>query len=287
MKIDGRKIAEEIIERLKNKVVLNDQAPLEIKFLTGQAQGKILPNKILAVVYVGENPASEAFIKQKKKVAEELGVDFRIYRFSGEMSNDKLRAEVVRIARQGAVGGVIVQLPLPEKFNRQKILNAAPAEKDVDVLSEKAWGVFSLGRGAVLPPAVGVVEEILLIFNFQLSTSCVAVVGAGTPVGKPVAAWLSGKVKKLAIFDEGSDLGELSEYDLVVTGVGKGEIIKPEFLKEGASVIDFGYEGGRGDLDASDESKLEKLAFWTPTPGGTGPILVAKLFENFYKLNRN
>ncbi len=285
MKIEGKKIAAEIMERIKEG-------------MDSRLRGNDKP-LVLAVIYVGENPASEAFIKQKKKVAEELGIGFRVYEFSEEVSNEKLREEVVRIAGQGTVEGVVVQLPLPEKFNRQKILNAVPTEKDVDVLSEKAWGAFSLGRSKVLPPAVGVVDQILNIEGIDsrfsstaLTTSrgndiVVGVVGAGMLVGRPVAAWLSGKVKKLTIFDEGSDLSELSEYDLVVTGVGKAGIIKPDYLKTGGGVIDFGYEGGKGDLDASDEERLEKLAFWTPTPGGTGPILVAKLFENFYKLNRD
>lgn len=287
MKIEGKKIAGEVMGRIKegmdSRFCGNDK-PL-----------------VLAVVYVGENPASEAFIKQKRKAAEELGVDFKIYRFGGEISNEKLREEVGRIAGQGVVGGVIVQLPLPERFNRQKILNAVPVEKDVDVLSEKAWGAFSLGRSKILPPAVAVVEEILSAFHFRLSTSCVGVVGAGTLVGKPMAVWFTGKVKQLTVFDEGSDLAELKDCDLVVTGVGKAGIIKPDYLKTGGGVIDFGYDSKGspstssgynskrviGDLDASDESKLEKLAFWTPTPGGTGPILVAKLFENFCKLKWN
>ena len=101
------------------------------------------------------------------------------------------------------------------------------------------------------------------------------------------------KAKELAVFKKGSDLSELKNYDLVISGVGKAELINPEMLKNGAGVIDFGYstdESGkiRGDFDASQienyKLKIENL-WYTPTPGGTGPILVAKLFENFYKLN--
>ena len=110
-KIDGKKIAGEIVEKLKEKEK---------------------PEKILAAVYVGSNPASEAFLKVKEKAAKELGVDFRVYSFSESISGEKLREEVGRISKMGVAGGVIVQLPLPDKFNKQKILNAVDLEKDVD-----------------------------------------------------------------------------------------------------------------------------------------------------------
>jgi len=264
-KIDGKKIAGEIVEKLKEKEK---------------------PEKILAAVYVGSNPASEAFLKVKEKAAKELGVDFRVYSFPESISGEKLREEVGRISKMGVVGGAIVQLPLSDKFNKQKILNAVDLEKDVDVLTEKSLGAFYAERSAVLPPAVGVIKEVLEREDIlkNLGEKKVAIVGAGFLVGKPAAVWFLGKVAEVAVFDKGSNLNDLEKYDLVVSGVGKAGLVKPEFLKEGAGVIDFGYDGGKGDLDASDEKKLEKLTFWTPMPGGTGPILVAKLMENFYKL---
>ncbi|MFA5173274.1 MAG: bifunctional 5,10-methylenetetrahydrofolate dehydrogenase/5,10-methenyltetrahydrofolate cyclohydrolase [Candidatus Paceibacterota bacterium] len=299
MKIEGKKIAEEIKERIRKSCAYRQ---------AGDRHGGKTP--ILAVVYAGENPASESFIKIKEKTAKELGVDFRVYEFSEEISNEKLREEVVKIGKQGVVGGMIVQLPLPQKINRQRILNAIPEEKDVDCLTEKNLGKMAGGREGILPPAAETVFEILKNCKYQiandklqinsdlsikkesseqkkLKTMKVAVVGAGFLVGKPIATWMTGKVKELAVFDEGSDLSELKKYDLVITGAGEAGIIKPEFLKEGAGVIDFGYDEGKGDLDASDEKELEKLSFYTPTPGGTGPILVAKLFENFFKLIQN
>ena len=101
MKIDGKKIAEEILKRL---------------------EGTLKPRRRLAAIKVGENPAAESFLKIKKKTAERLGVDFKTYEFSESISNEKLREEVGKIAKQKVVGGVIIQLPLPAKFNRQKII---------------------------------------------------------------------------------------------------------------------------------------------------------------------
>ena len=110
-------------------------------------------------------------------------------------------------------------------------------------------------------------------------------------VGKPIATWLMGKCSEIYLLDQGSDFSILKKADLVITGVGKAGLIKPDALKENTGVIDFGYsldENGKihGDLDTqSPITNYQLLRFYTKTPGGTGPILVAKLMENFYKLN--
>ncbi len=300
--INGKEIARKIIEKLKNKPK---------------------PEKILAVIKVGENSASASFIKQKEKVAKELGVDFRIYEFddppAGGISQDDLRKEVVKIANLKNVGGVIVQLPLPAHINpvrsrpaegtattvsgrsasngvnNQYVLNAIPREKDLDVLGERALGAFYAGRNIVFPPTVGAAEEILKAISYQLKAARVAVVGLGQLVGKPISVWLMKKCKELYLLDKESDLIILKQADLVICGIGKAGIIKPEMLKDSASVIDFGYERSEGqngkiagDFDPpqlADSPTNQLTGFYTPTPGGTGPVLVAKIFENFYTLN--
>ena len=276
--IDGKKIAQKIIDELKK-------------------QPK--PEKIFAAVLVGDNPQSKSFLKQKEKVAKELGIDFRMYEFPAKLKNDDLRKEVGKIALLKRVGGVIIQLPLPEHINRHYILNVILREKDVDVLGERALGAFYNNRNIILPPAVGVVDEIVSSMKYQVSSAKVAVVGRGFLVGKPIAIWLTDKVKELGVFGRESDLtppaGGLKNYDLIISGVGQAGLIKPEMLKDGAGVIDFGYsinENGKisGDLDANliqnSKFKIQNSSWYTPTPGGTGPILVAKIFENFYKLTQ-
>jgi methylenetetrahydrofolate dehydrogenase (NADP+)/methenyltetrahydrofolate cyclohydrolase len=254
---------------------------------------KPAPKKFLAAFLAGDDPASASFLKQKEKTAKELGVDFRLYPYPVDITNDVLQKEVGKITAHKTCGGAIVQLPLPKHLNAQYILNAIPREKDVDVLGERALGAFYTGRNPVLPPAVGVVKLILETYNVQLANLKTAVVGRGLLVGKPIAMWLIDKVAELAVFTSRTkNLGEkLKNFDLIVTGVGKAGLIKPEYLKEGAGVIDFGYDSAngelRGDFDVSQLKNLKtyKLTFYTPTPGGTGPILVAKLLENFYTLN--
>ncbi len=265
MKIDGVKTADDIILRL----------------------GKIgTPDKILAVVLIGDDPRSISFIKQKEKAANKLGIDFRVYKFSDSLGNDGLRKEIGRIARQGKVGGIIVQIPIHDSLNEQYILNAIPREKDIDVLGERALGAFYNNRNTVLPPSVETVREILKATKTDIENLSVAVVGMGRLVGRPISVWMMGRCKNLYLLNKDSDKKILSKADIVISGVGKAGILEEEMFKDGAGVIDFGYyyfSDGKvsGDINVGDSSRL---AFYTPTPGGTGPILVAKLLENFYSL---
>ncbi|MFH1246629.1 MAG: bifunctional 5,10-methylenetetrahydrofolate dehydrogenase/5,10-methenyltetrahydrofolate cyclohydrolase [Candidatus Liptonbacteria bacterium] len=271
--IDGKKIAGNVLDRLRKQP---------------------LPKKFLAGVVVGDDPASLSFQALKKETAKQLGVDYRIYELAAELGNDGLRREVGRLARQKPCGGILVQLPLPPHVSRHYVLNAIPREKDVDVLSERSLGAFYTRRNPIIPPVAGTVEEILRETKFDLREKVVAVVGLGLLIGRPIAHYLMGKTKKLYLLGKGSDFSVLEKADLVVVGAGSAGLIKPSMLKNGAAVIDFGYstnEEGKlaGDFDStSDEAKkeLSKLLFYTPTPGGTGPILVAKLMENFYTLNK-
>ena len=270
-KINGKEIAREIIEGLKKRE---------------------RPEKFLAAFLVGEDPASLSFLKKKEEIADELGVEFRLYQLVPSVGAIQIREEIMRVQEEEDCGGVLVQLPLATHLGAHDILNAIDVTKDVDVLGESARGIFYNGDSSVLPPAVSVVEEICRHQNVELAKARVAVLGVGFLIGKPIATWLMGRVRELTVLTRKSDLSDpacgLRSADLVITGAGSPGIIHPDMLKAGAGVIDFGTtivsEKLKGDLDASSD-EISKLSFYTPTPGGTGPILVAKLFENFYKLN--
>ena len=245
---------------------------------------------VLAVFLIGDDAASASFVKQKEKIAKEIGVDFRLYKFSESIGQDGLRKEILKIAKHKTCGGAIVQLPLPAHIDCQYVLNAISREKDIDVLGERALGAFYTGRNPVLPPAVGVVQEIvencILSADWRIENYRVAVVGLGFLVGKPVSVWLKGKCAELYCLDIGSDLKILKQADLIILGTGQAGLIKSEMVKNDALVIDFGY-GMSGDKISGDFNPMSvsESICYTPTPGGTGPILVAKLFENFFKLN--
>jgi len=248
------------------------------------------PDKFFGAALVGKDPASVNFLKQKEKVARELGLEFRLYELPPGITTDGLRAEIGRLAGPKNCGGFIVQLPLPEKINRHYALNAIPKEKDVDFLSEAALGAFYTGRSAAVPPSAGTVEEILKLEHRNLRDLTVVMVGAGFLIGKPVGFWLQNRVAELVVLDATvKDVqARLHEADIVISGVGKPGLFSAKHLKDGAIVIDFGFghdENGKiaGDFDSAGADA--KNIHYTKTPGGTGPILVAKLFENLYKLN--
>ncbi len=270
-KILGKEISESILERLRALPT---------------------PKEIFAAIIVGDDPSSVNFVAQKGKIAKSLGIDFRIHRLSPLLKNDGLRKAVREIARKKTVGGVIVQLPLPKGVNKHYVMNTIAREKDVDVLGERALKLFREGKG-ILPPAAGTVKEILETHEVPLSNLRAAVIGKGFLVGNPVAAWLKPKVKDLVVFQSKSEniQKELKNFDLIVSGVGKANLFSVDDVKDDAFVIDFGWDRVDGKItgDFSPNTldpKPYTLLRYTPTPGGTGPILVAKLLENFYTLNK-
>lgn len=256
IKIDGKKIAQEIFDELKRRPV---------------------PNKSLVAVQVGDNEASLSFLKQKERVAQRLGVDFKLFKFDEWLDQKELEKQVERLGDDRSVGGIILQLPLPNKLNREAVILKIDVKKDVDNLTSESL---------VKAPAVGVVKAILKEENFSLINKKAAVVGyRGKLVGGPIYRWLAseGVVNKglviIGLDLEDSNLKQkLADVDLVISGVGHKGLIDSAWLKNGAGVIDFGFPP---DLKIGDFSRLK---FYTLTPGGTGPILVAELFRNFYRL---
>jgi len=276
MIIDGKTIANDIIERLRAR-------PKSGKFF--------------GAALVGDDPASLNFLKQKEHVAHELGIEFRLHQLPLDITTDALRSEIGRLAEPKTCGGFIVQLPLPDAINRYYVLNAIPKEKDVDCLSEAALGAFYTERGKIVPPAVATVEEILqhehsdfLMEPGALRELKAVVIGAGFLIGKPVGFWLQNRVAELVVLDASvkNIHDKLGDADIVIAGAGHAGLFGAQHVKAGAIVIDFGFNRSAeghviGDFDPAGAEK--KNIHYTKTPGGTGPVLVAKLYENFYALN--
>ena len=234
----------------------------------------------MAAILVGDDKASLAFLGRKEKIAEELGIEFRLHQLEESISQKELEDYVRRISDDERVGGIIIQLPLPEKFDREKVLATLDSKKDVDAL-----GLDS----SVEAPVIGVVKAILEDIGVDIKNKTVAVVGKGLLIGRPIAKWLANESLKslnslkFKIADSKTkDLKSfLADADLVITGVGKANLIDSTWLKAGAGVIDFGFPP---DIETIKPETLNHLAFYTPTPGGTGPILVAVLFQNFFRI---
>ncbi|MDP3880861.1 MAG: bifunctional 5,10-methylenetetrahydrofolate dehydrogenase/5,10-methenyltetrahydrofolate cyclohydrolase [bacterium] len=238
------------------------------------------PQKTLAAVLVGSDSASLSFLKQKKAVAEELGVRFELIKLSAALSQGALEDKVRKISRRNNVGGVIVQLPLPKKFDRVPVLNAIGISKDIDVLNGE--------NSKVLAPAAGALERILKKIKFKAEGKKLVVVGSGILIGEPAVKWLMKRAKKLTVFNKGGiDRKTLKQADLIVSGTGVAGLIGGKDIKRGAVVVDFGYGKKNGVLmgDIDFKSASKKTDKITPVPGGTGPIVVAILLQNFFTLN--
>lgn len=261
MIIDGKKIAHKILEEVREKVQKSER------------------KLRLAAVLVGGNPELRKFIELKKKAAEEIGIEFRTYEFPENITNNKLREGLNKIVKAKVNHGIIIELPLSEHLNTQYLLNTIPEEKDVDVLSQKIQSKFFSGKSKILPPAVEAVKQILKFHGIDITGKRVAVFGYGLLVGKLVSHWLVSQDATVSIITEHTkEPGKISkEADIIVSGVGKTNLIDVDMVKEGATVIDFGR-------DVDFEAVSKKAGLITPPIGGVGPVVVAAVLKNLVEL---
>jgi len=270
--LDGKKLSEKILANLKREIKKS-------KLKLG-----------LAVIQVGENLVSQIFINQKKKACEKTGINFKLYKFSAGINNSEFKKEIKKICQNPRNSGVIIQLPLPKKFIPEEFLNLISEEKDIDVLSEHSLGKFYQGTLKILPPTVQGILYLLKEYKINLKGKNVVIVGAGRLVGFPLAIQLLKEKATLSVLNEFTkDTPSFTKKaDILVSGVGKPNLIKGDMVKKGAVVIDAGcsIKNGKleGDIDFKSVSK--KASFITPVPGGVGPMTVACLLENLLKLQK-
>ena len=265
MNIDGKKIRDKVLEELKSEI--------------GSKKLRLVG------VLVGDHSGSKKFMELKEKAAKEVGIDFKLHEFPGDISTNKLRDELNNIAKQGVNHGIIIELPLPKQINTQYILNTIPQEKDVDVLSIKAQGAFFVGKSKILPPAVEALKIVFKEHDIDVKGKNIAVFGYGVLIGKPIANWLAVQGASVFVINEFTKRPEeiSKEADIIISGVGETGLIKKDMVKDGVIVIDFGYsKGGKGDIDF--DSVSQKASLITPVPGGMGPIVVAAVLKNLLRL---
>jgi len=271
--LDGRKLAEKILRKLKK----------EIK--------KYHLKLGLAVVLIGENPISEVFTKQKEKISQKIGIKFRLFKLSAKISFQKLKEDIEEIVLDSDNSGIIIQLPIPKKFNTQEILNLIPVKKDIDCLSEKSFGKFYQGSLLILPPVVGAILKILKEYKISIKGKNIVVIGTGKLVGLPTTLWLlKEKATVTAVNEFTKNISFFTKKaDILISGAGKPNFITGKMINKGIIVIDAGtsIEKGRlvGDVDFKSVSK--KARYIAPVPGGIGPLTITCLFENLIILNKN
>ena len=245
----------------------------------------------LAVIQIGRNYISEVFIGQKKKVAEKIGIGFKLYQFDKKIEKDRLKKKIKEIIKNPLNSGIIIQLPLPKQFLADDFLNLIPEEKDVDILSEKSLGKFYQGKLKILPPIVKGILSLLKNYKIKLKGKNVVIIGTGRLIGLPLNLQLLKEKATLLVLNEFTKNISFftNKADILISGVGKPNLIKSNMIKKGAVVIDAGISqrNGKviGDVDFKEVSK--KASYITPVPGGVGPMTVVSLLENLVELNKS
>ncbi len=271
--LDGKKLSEKILANLKKQI---SQSKLRLR---------------LAVIQVGENLVSQVFINQKKKACQKTGIDFKLFKFPAKIGKLELKKEIEKIVRDPANSGVIIQLPVPKKFQpEEEFTNLIPDEKDIDVLSEKSFGKYFFTGLKILPPVVGGIFRLLKTYKIRLNGKNVVVVGMGRLVGIPLIPQLLREFATPTIINVFTKNPSFftREADILISGAGKPNLICGEMVKQGVIIIDAGTTLKKGKLvgDVDFKSVSRKASYITPVPGGVGPLTVACLLENLVELNK-
>ncbi len=268
--MDGKLLAERIRAELKDEVARRSHVGL-------------------ATVLVGDDPASEIYIRLKHKALGEVGIEGRDVRLPADTPQEEVLRTVEQLNGDDAIDGMLVQLPLPRHLDEAAIIGAIDPVKDVDGLHPVNAGLLYLGRPGHVPATPLGIMRLLAEYDVELEGARAVVVGRSGIVGKPVALLLLGANATVTICHSRTpDLeARTREADVLVVAVGRDRLIGPEGVKDGATVVDVGMnrsdEGLFGDVDPSVAGVAGRL---TPVPGGVGPMTIALLLENAVRASR-
>lgn len=268
--IDGKAVSAAVKEQVKEETA-------RLK-----AQG-IVPG--LAVVIVGDDPASRVYVNNKKKACELVGFHSEEYALDAETTQEELMALVEKLNKDDSINGILVQLPLPKHLDDKAVIAAIDPKKDVDAFHAENVGKIMIGDYKFLPCTPAGVMELLASENIEIEGKSCVVIGRSNIVGKPMAMLLLHKNGTVTITHSRTrNLKEIClEADIIVAAVGIPKFLKGDMVKDGAVVIDVGMdrdENGKlcGDVDFDEVEK--KAGYITPVPGGVGPMTIAMLMKN-------
>ena len=268
--IDGKKISTDIKDELKEEVS-------KLK-----AEGREVT---LAVILVGDDPASAVYVKNKKKACEYIGIKSLSYELPAETTEDELLELIEKLNGDDTVNGILVQLPLPRHIDEKKVIRTISPKKDVDGFHPENVGALLIGEPGFVSCTPAGIIELLKRSNVEIEGKECVVIGRSNIVGKPMGVLLLRENGTVTIaHSRTKNLKEICKRaDILVAAVGKPKMITAEYIKEGAVVIDVGIhrmDNGKlcGDVDFDDvESHVSKI---TPVPGGVGPMTIAMLMYN-------
>lgn len=270
LRIDGKKISTEIKDELKEKVKAYKESGVEIT---------------LAVIQVGEDPASTVYVGNKKKACEYIGINSLSYELPDTITEEELLEKIHELNERKDVNGILVQLPLPKHIDEDAVIRAIAPEKDVDGFHPQSVGKLSIGEPGFVSCTPAGIIELLKRSNISIEGKECVVIGRSNIVGKPVAQLLLRENGTVTIcHSRTKNLKEVTKRaDILVVAIGKPLFVTRDYVKEGAVVIDVGIHRDAqnklcGDVDYADVEPIASAI--TPVPGGVGPMTIAMLMNN-------
>lgn len=265
--INGKEVAEHIKQQVKNEI---EELGIDVT---------------LAVIVVGDDPASKIYVNNKKKACEKVGITSLEYIFPSDVSEAELIHFINNLNECQDVNGILVQLPLPKHIDANKVLGWIDPEKDVDCFTDVNTGKLWLGQHDIAPCTAQGIIELLDYYNIDVVGKNCVIVGRSNIVGKPVAALLLERNATVTIcHSKTKDLYKHTTHaDIIISAVGKPKFITWGLVKQDAVVIDVGInrdENGKVCGDVDFDGVQDKVCAITPVPGGVGPMTVAVLMKN-------
>ena len=272
--LDGKQLAQQLRSELTEEV---------IEFIQNNS---VVP--CLAAVLVGDNPASEVYVRNKQRACEAVGIESQLHRLGSDASSDDLLKLIAKLNKDAEVHGILVQLPLPPQIDKNRVLLAVSPNKDVDAFHPENVGRLVQGRPRFLPCTPQGVQQLLIRSGIEIAGQHVVIIGRSEIVGRPLSIMLSqqgkgGDATVTLCHSRTRDLaGVTRQADILIAAIGRPKFVTAEMVKSGATVVDVGInrtdEGVVGDVDY--KAVAEVAGAITPVPGGVGPLTIAMLLRN-------
>lgn len=278
VKIDGKAFSQVILEKIRE-----EHNQLKEKY--GKQAG-------LAVVIVGNNPASQVYVRNKMKACENVGFYSENIELDENISEEELLQEIDKLNKNDRINGILIQLPLPSHINELKIIDSISPEKDVDGFHVANIGKMVIGdeTGFLSCTPYGIMQ-LLEEYKIEIAGKDAVIIGRSNIVGKPMALMLMQKGATVQVCNSRTkDLRKkLNDADIIIVAAGVPKLLKKEDVKEGAVVIDVGINRVDGKIcgDVDYEEVAERASYITPVPGGVGPMTIASLIKNTFKSYKN
>jgi len=275
--LNGKEVAKKTRENLKQKV-------------EKMKQEGICPK--LAVIMVGEDSASQIYVRNKSKVCNEIGIEFEEYLLPEETKQEELLTLIKKLNEDKKINGILLQSPIPKHLDINEAFRTISPEKDVDGFHPSNVGKLVLGQDTFISCTPFGIIKILEEYNIDLEGKNAVVIGRSNIVGKPMSQCLLNRNATVTIcHSRTKNLAEITKQaDILVAAIGKPQFVTKDMVKDGAVVIDVGINRGtdgklKGDVDF--ENVKEKAGYITPVPGGVGPMTIAMLMENVVRATEN